>query len=249
MTEQAQLYERYEDALFALMMNEFSSHKGKAWQDENERLKSDPDAAVPEQFNKRIKKRIRMYLGAQKAQKICRTAMKVTNRVAVIALIVALGFTATFSASAKLQAKTYNFIVETFENWTEFSFMPTNNALPQTITANWLPLGYEVVSSGRGATGYDAIYQTPDEKEISIYVTTATTSITIDTEDAVIEDVDVNGFEGVTIVKSGFDGNGTPYTRSRLVWIDAKHEWYIDITSYHENKEVLLQFANGLVIE
>lgn len=51
-TKREQLRESYEEALFALLMDEVAVAQGKEALEENERLKRNPDAAVPEQVTK-----------------------------------------------------------------------------------------------------------------------------------------------------------------------------------------------------
>ena len=48
MNRRDELRERYEDALFAFLMEDVIETEGKKMLEENERLKQDPLAAVPE---------------------------------------------------------------------------------------------------------------------------------------------------------------------------------------------------------
>ena len=47
MNKNEQLHEQYEDALFALLMNEVAEANGNELMQKNEELLADPDAAVP----------------------------------------------------------------------------------------------------------------------------------------------------------------------------------------------------------
>lgn len=53
MNKNEQLHEQYEDALFALLMNEVAEANGNELMQKNEELLADPDAAVPERLSKR----------------------------------------------------------------------------------------------------------------------------------------------------------------------------------------------------
>ena len=53
MHEQEKLYEQYEDAVFALLMDKVAEENGKKLLQQNEELLADPDAAVPETLSKR----------------------------------------------------------------------------------------------------------------------------------------------------------------------------------------------------
>ena len=53
MNEQEDLYAQYEDAFFALLMNEVAEAEGQEVLKKNEQLLADPNAAVPEAVSKR----------------------------------------------------------------------------------------------------------------------------------------------------------------------------------------------------
>ena len=48
MNEDERLYEQYEDAFFALLMNRVAEANGKELMQKNEELLADPNAAIPE---------------------------------------------------------------------------------------------------------------------------------------------------------------------------------------------------------
>ena len=53
MTDRERLEEKAEDAVIALLMNDFAESEGAYYMAENERLKNDPAAAVPEDVERR----------------------------------------------------------------------------------------------------------------------------------------------------------------------------------------------------
>lgn len=53
MDHREKLRDRYEDALFALLMDEIAEKEGALAREENEQLKNDPTAAVPEDVDRR----------------------------------------------------------------------------------------------------------------------------------------------------------------------------------------------------
>mgnify|MGYP006873118144 CR=1 FL=1 len=53
MTNREKLRENYEDSVLALLMDEFAESEGKRYIEENERLRQDPSAAVPEDVERR----------------------------------------------------------------------------------------------------------------------------------------------------------------------------------------------------
>lgn len=59
MHEQEKLYEQYEDAVFALLMDKVAEENGKKLLQQNEELLADPYAAVPETLSKRCLRTIK----------------------------------------------------------------------------------------------------------------------------------------------------------------------------------------------
>ena len=53
MTRREKLQEQYEDALFALLMDDLAIAEGKSAEEENEQLKNDPKYAVPPEVRQR----------------------------------------------------------------------------------------------------------------------------------------------------------------------------------------------------
>jgi len=53
MTHHEKLVERYEDALFALMMEDVAETEGEKLQELNEQLKRDPSAEIPRELDER----------------------------------------------------------------------------------------------------------------------------------------------------------------------------------------------------
>jgi len=54
MTNRERIEDNYEDALFAVWMDDFARRLGAKYMEENERLNNTPEAAVPQPFSGRI---------------------------------------------------------------------------------------------------------------------------------------------------------------------------------------------------
>lgn len=241
--------EQYEEALFALLMDEFAVEEGKKALQKNEELKADPQAAVPETTQRRCLKTIRRRFSAKTSRVVGRVTVKVINKVAVVVLLGSLLFTAAFAASSEFRHGTLNFVIDVFDDRTVFHAETESLVMPQSIEAGWLPEGFKLVSYDHGKNDVEVLYKTKDGKEIEIIVSDANGNKAIDTEDTIVNTVMINNYEAVTIVKSGTDGYGVPYERSRVVWIDTLSGWCIDIVSYQENVETLVQIAENLILK
>ena len=83
MNEDERLYEQYEDAFFALLMNRVTEANGKELMQKNEELLTDPDAAVPDRLSKRCLHTIEKSYRKAQIQKAAKKTLRTLNRVAL----------------------------------------------------------------------------------------------------------------------------------------------------------------------
>ena len=114
MDKQEQLQEQYEDALFALAMNKIATAEGQWAIEENERLKNDPAAAVPEELDRRCMQTIQRQFAKQKVYTVGRFTVKAVKRVVMAAGISALLFSGGFAPSETKRINTLNLVVQGF---------------------------------------------------------------------------------------------------------------------------------------
>lgn len=249
MTRREFLQEQYEEALFALLMDDLAVEEGKKALEEHGRLQNDPEAAVPDQTIRQGLKTIRRSFSRQSAGKVGRVTAKLVSRVAVVALVGMLTFTTAFAASTDFRISTINYIIDVFDDRTIFSTGMINSNEVKTIYAGWLPVGYEQ-SDCELTDGYlKVLFRDKTGQEIIVRVIRGNKINAIDTENAEVGTFVINDYEAVTIVKQGSDGFGMPYAWSKVIWVDSARECYIDITSYDENIDVLIRFAKELILE
>ena len=247
MTRREQLCEQYEDALFALMIDGLIVRKGTAWLEENERIKNDPSFDIPEHAANRCLNTIRKYFSAQSAHNARKTTARILQRVAAVGFIAALLFTAALAVSTKFRVNVLNFTMDVFGDRAVFYSNTTEGLLPD-VTAGWLPEGYKLADYASDSKDVKAVYQTPDGKEILIHIYGSNRTNVVDTENAEVGSVYINGDSAATIYKQGNDGYGNPYEYSSVIWLDFEGGCFIDISSYHESVQELVQVAEGLVL-
>lgn len=249
MTRREYLQERYEDALFALLMDDLAVEEGKKALQEHKRLKNDPEAEVPDQTLRRGLKTIRKHFSRKNAGKLYRVTAKVISRVAVVALVGTLTFTTAFAASTDFRINTLNYVIDVFDDRAIFSAENMDSDKMPTVSAGWLPEDYAQDDYESADKYVKMLFRTSDGREISVEIYDSSETSVIDTENAELGTAMVNGYEAVTIVKHGMDGYGKPYERSRVIWVDTLRGSYVDIMSNHEDVETLLQVANQLFFE
>ena len=146
MNRRDELRERYEDALFAFLMEDVIETEGKKMLEENERLKQDPLAAVPEAVDYRCIQTIKRGFAKERRHTVGRITYRVLNRVAMIAVICALLFVTAFAASSEIRSKTINLLIEVSDTFSTLTLRESQMTPNQTDfsdlsteTMNWKP--------------------------------------------------------------------------------------------------------------
>lgn len=226
MTRRERLQEQYEDALFALLMDDLAAEDGKAAAEENERLKNDPEYAIPTDVRQRCLKTISRCCAKKTFRQTGRILCKGFSKVAVIGMICTLLFTTAFAVSPTFRANTLNWVMEVFEDSTAFSFSDSNaknssSSKTNGINANWVPEGYALVDQSEDAFLSSTCYRTETGDEILINVFKGENGVlNIDTEDAQVEHLIIQGCDSLVAMKDG---------TVQLVWGNEKDAYKVEI--------------------
>lgn len=207
MAKHTYLTDNYEDALFALLMEDVSHEEGIKAIEENEHLKNDPDAALPIDLQNKCVQTIRKKFRKGQSRKAKHTALKIANRIAVAILTCVLLATVAFAVSEEVRAKVLNWVTETFEDHTEFHLGEQDaieeNTMP-ILTASWLPEGYVLQTSEINDYSIFEQYVGSDEKEsyVAIMMTQFSDGgYNADTEESNITSVNINGYDAAVVEK------------------------------------------------
>ena len=192
MNEDERLYEQYEDAFFALLMNRVAEANGKELMQKNEELLADPNAAIPESLSKRCLHTIEKSYRKARIQKAAKKTLRTLNRVALWILIPLFMFVGVFAASETVRIKTLNFLITNFEFGTEFRIENSASTAPQQqsmapLVEDCIPSDYDLISQSSTSLFEKYLYANDSDSELSIVIYALENfggAITIDTEDA-----------------------------------------------------------------
>ena len=252
MTRREQLQEQYEDALFALLMDELAATEGQAALEENERLKNDPEYAVPTDVRQRCLKTISRCCTKKTLRRTGRVLCRGFGRVAVIGMICMLLFTTAFAVSPTLRANTLNLVMEVFEDSTAFSFSSSDSGSPSfsedfdvDVNVNWVPEGYTLVDQSEDPFLSSLRYRSETGDEILINIFKGENGVlNIDTENAQVEPVTIQGCDGLLVLKDG---------DAQLVWGNENGPYKVGIiaknTETEEDVRNLMKIAENLTFE
>lgn len=213
MTRHEELEEEYIDAYFALLMEGIALEEDKRLERENEELRQDPNAAVPEELNRRCLRTIKWHFAAQRRHGILQTIKKVGYRVAI--LFVAAG---TLFSTAFAFSESFRMMVLTFEDHISVSlekFYTERQANTfRDVEAKWLPDGYYLTEQER--SNYRIWNKYTEENgqlvEVSVYINSDVT-MGLDSEDADVEQVEIQGNPALMFVKDG---------DVQIAWLDLR---------------------------
>lgn len=208
MTRREKLQEQYEDALFALLMDDLAWQEGELLLEENERLKTDPDADVPEEMMKRCRKVINQEFTKKQVSKVGRTSWNIFKKIAIAACISVLLFTVAFATSETVRVNTLNILMDVCDRYTDYRFSVDSNEEKPTVYSGydvgWLPEGMALTDQNiiSDYPNYArTTYEGPNGEYLNIILDTLGEAgvLSVNTEDAIVEDITVNGWNASLI--------------------------------------------------
>lgn len=218
MEKREYLIERYEDALFALLMDYVAEEEGIKAEEENERLKNISDAAIPLPVQKRCIQVIRKGFKKQDLRKTGHVVSKIVNRIAVAVLVLLLTLTTVFAVSEDFRTRAMNWMIESFEDHTAFRFNgedrdEENQCNNYTIHASWLPNGMVLESRDMDSRGISERYTKEDSRTYLIIKVTlfGGGECNVDTEDVHVRNETIQGCDAMVLEKDA---------TTQILWTD-----------------------------
>ncbi len=195
MAGRKQLQENYENALFALLMDEVATAEGKQAIERNEELKRGSGVRLPKGMERRNLKAIRAHFTKKKAKNAGRYAVKGLGRLMMAVGIIAILFTTAFATSETVRANTLNLVIKVFGESTDFQLTQSApESGPSTITAGWLPAGFTLTEQGVDDLSAWKMYGNSKGEFIHIACTEGGgVTLSVDTEDATAQRAEING--------------------------------------------------------
>ena len=206
MTQKEQLWENYEDAVFAILMDAVAEQEGEKGLQLMEELEHDPSAQVPEEVQRRAEKTIRKAFAAQSRRSARHVGFRMFQRIAVAVMLVLLTAVCAFAAFPEMRVNVLNMIEQTFSDHTDFNVTSGDSdeysSATFTIKPAWLPENFSLTDEGENNASVFSMYENGTGGVLFISESEATdTSMAVDTEDAEVEAIQVQGYDGKLIQK------------------------------------------------
>lgn len=256
MTRHEQLMENYEDALFALLMDEVAQREGEKLRKENRRLQEDPAAAVPLRTDQRCLRTIRSALSQTKRKSALRTARRVFSKVSVVAVACIMLFAVVYAAVPEVRVGTLNLLIEVSDVSTKLKLtgMGTPPAQPGTTAADnggITLMGYRFPAPPEGFVLDEELVSINDNSAIVWFIKSETeylyydvsivgegTNTYVDTEDAEVTQIKIHGYDGLLIEKVNLIG-----PEVHIIWGDTDRSAFCSIFSTGVDVEVIVSLA------
>mgnify|MGYP002674558806 CR=1 FL=1 len=249
MNKNEQLHEQYEDALFALLMNEVAEANGNELMQKNEELLADPDAAVPERLSKRCMQVIEKSYRKAQIQNTVKSAVRVLNRVALWILIPVFLFVGVFAASETVRVKTMNLLIREFNIGTEFRLIDEDKNSDEfssentmdTVLENAVPSDFSLVFSNSNTSFMRYLFRNNNGAEIRIVLHSlddANESVIIDTENAKVWYESI-GLNDVMLVQKD--------NTCQAVWSDNATQMMYTISGLDTSMETILNISKKII--
>lgn len=237
MTRRDQLRENVEDAVFALLMEDVAEQEGKRLIEENEQLKQDPSAKVPDALDKRCRQIIKRSYAKERRHEVGRAIHHVLGNVALAAMVCILLFVSAFAAVPKIRVITLNLLIEVSDVSTSLRLTGTDNEPAAQngdsddadgVKTLWgyrlpeMPDGYDVEYEDVTEHGAELWYGDGNGKMLMFNVDEASESfdVSVDTEDAEVEAIQIHGYNGLLAVKEN---------RIEIIWGDTTRNRFVSI--------------------
>ena len=241
MTQKEQLWENYEDAVFAILMDAVAEQEGEKGLQLMEELEHDPSAQVPEEVQRRAEKTIRKAFAAKNREPVKRFTLKAMQRVAIAVFAAVLLAAGTFAAfqkygliciiSSSVNMKiTQNLIMQT-------SFQTNTHLRDFTIEPGWLPDGFTLSDEGKVDSLIYKNYENRDLANVSITKRVMSGGpLLVDSENASETKITIQQYEATLIEKEEWICLVIPMPQdNKIVYLESNGVSSDDVIKVAEN--------------
>ena len=227
------LLEQYDDAAFALLMDEYAEEEGARLMAEFEAAQAAGQVPeMPRELDEQCRRMIRRDSAQKRGRQAARRFRKVAVKAAV-AVLVFIGLMATVVMSVDaVRAPVLNFFVQYFDTFASIStedHPEANNTDPLIALEGLIPMDYIQTLHSVNANTVFTQYENADGEKISLDILSSGGSINIDTEDAECTEVFLGDYKALLIEKYGY----------QIVWTDDVGMTYVFYASNLSKKEVI----------
>ena len=259
MVDRDTLYEQYEEAVLALLMEQVADAEGEELLQQNRSLQADPAAAVPAETEKRCLDVLRRQSRKTRRQRTARRSLRIAARIAAALVSLLVLYAIAFAASETVRVHTLNFLIRECDVGTQFLFPGDESAEESeefashilSIAEETVPEGFRHVSSEDNPLISIFCFENAEDEQITVkYVNLEDISgkIIIDTENAEVIRQTISGQEVMIVYKDYAPGSAQPDTMYQIVWICKEQQYWIAVEGSNVALEELLPLVESLIV-
>lgn len=253
MAEKKELYEQYEEAFFAVLMDQIADAEGEALMEENHLLQDDPAAAIPVETTRRCLRLIRRQSRkAQRQRTTCRS-MRIIARIAVVLMSLVVLYAVAFAASETVRVHTLNFLVQELDVGTQYLFPGDEEDFASqilSIVKENVPTDFSYVSREENPLISIFYFENAAGDQITVKywnLEDASANITIDTEHAEVSKQVISGQEVMIVSKDYSEAVGQPEAVFQIVWVCKEQEHMMQVKGINVQLDDILPVAENLI--
>lgn len=233
------LNEQYEDALFALLMDDFTESNGQLLIDENERLLRDQNFKLPKGLEERCENAINEAFTVKRKELIRHKAKTSLKRIAIVFLLCGITFISLYSNVSAFREAVCNIAIRDKGVSTDIYISGANESIPKgAYTPKWLPDGYELASYEKRNTDASAMFCNTEDNRIYYYEYRNDEVGGVDKEDAdSVEKIKINNFDGILITKDNL---------LTITWADTNRNIIARLKAKNIDKTTAIKIANSV---
>ena len=208
-----ELMDQYDDAVFALLMNEYAEEEGARLRKEFEDAKAAGEVCeTPDSLDKKCLRMIRRHSRRKRAARMVRNSMKTVCKAAVIVMVILGVFSSLVLSVDALRVPVMNYLISHTEILSLIQFHEPGPTEPAVDSIDDLiPEGYSKVY-GEFIDGFPAFMYTNGQGGTVLFDATRTEGTYVfDSEDATVKEIVVLDYPAIYICKD---------SRLQMVWFD-----------------------------
>lgn len=258
MTENKDLYEQYEEAFFAMLMDKIADAEGAELIKQNRMLQADPAAAVPAETTKRCLRLIRHQYHKAQRQRTARHSMRIITRIAVALMCLLVLYAVAFAASETVRVNTLNFLVQELDVGTQYLF-PGDESEEKSeefasqilsIVKENVPADFSYVSSEENPLISIFYFENAAGDQITVKywnLESVSANITIDTENAEVSNQVISGQEVMIVYKDYSEAVGQPEAVYQIVWVNEEQKYMMQVKGINVPLDDILPVVESLI--
>jgi hypothetical protein len=244
MSEKVERFEPVEDALFALLMEQFMKQQGEALLEENERRKHEPEDAALTASKERCQKAIRRYFKKEAAPKK-RKRLKTIGRIIIVAILtMALVSATVFAVSEPARVSVLNLMIDLTDSELTFSSSgSTASGDPQPMpeedfVLGWMPEGFTETSQHIDDTEIMYGFTNAEGAFINVSELDARYStLSVSRDNAEVQTMEIGDYLAYLVAYDDI---------CEITWVDEERALIVHVLSEGVDPEITIKIAENI---